>query len=233
VLKTRLLLLALLLSFAFLLTACGGGSESEKAASQDPQISGQIADGLRVLTIHPTTQDQHFTIYRGDYVRAQLTTGESFTIKIAALDVDKQFPAPEGEKPYFKVPDAGSFRFSVGGGNGVIEAIEYVAQAYREVGAAEGAKFIDSVQPVIVDVRTPGEFDGGHLKDARLIPVQEFQKRVGELGNHKNDPVFVYCRTGNRSTVAAKILIDNGFTNVVNLRNGIVEWRRLGLPVTR
>ena len=68
---------------------------------------------------------------------------------------------------------------------------------------------------------------------ARLIPLQQLDARISEIQNHKEKPVLLYFRSGNRSTVAAKILIDNGFTNVVNLRNGIVEWRRLGLPVTR
>lgn len=211
------------------LAACSGSSDQ----AQNPEISGTIEGGLRVLTIDPVTQDQHFTIYRGDYVRAQLTNGEPFTIKIAALDVDKQFPPAEGDKPYFKVPEAGSFRFSVGEGRGVIEAINYAASAYKEVTSAEAADYIANINPLILDVRTPREFASGHLENAQLIPVQVFQAQVGQLASHKNDPVFVYCRTGNRSTVAAKILVDNGFTNVVNLRKGIVEWRRAGLKVVK
>ena len=232
-LKTRLPLLAILVTFALLLSACSGGSDKGASSADSPQISGQIVDGLRVLTINPTEQDQHFTIYRGDYVRAQLTTGESFTIKIAALDVSKQFPAPEDEKPYFKVPNAGTFRFSVGEARGVIEALELKAASYREVTAVQGAEFIASSDPLILDVRTPSEYASGHLENSVLIPVQEFQKRVGELAEYKDAPVFLYCRTGNRSTVAAKILVDKGFTQVVNLRRGISDWRKAGLPVVK
>lgn len=228
-----LLLAALLLGAALLVAACSGGGGDQARAPDQRQVSGQIVDGLRVLTLHPTDQEQHFTIYRGDYVRAQLTTGEPFTLRIAALDVDLAFPPAAGDKGYFAVPDAGSFRFSVGEGRGVIEAIDLVAGSYREVDSAGGAAFIAASNPLVLDVRTPGEFASGHLENAVLVPVQEFQKRIGELAPHRNDPVFVYCRTGNRSTVAAKLLVDDGFTNVVNLRNGIVEWRRAGLPVAR
>ena len=63
--------------------------------------------------------------------------------------------------------------------------------------------------------------------------MQEFQKRIGELAAHKDDPILVYCRTGNRSTVAAKLMIDAGFTQVVNLRRGIVDWSRQGLPIVK
>jgi rhodanese-related sulfurtransferase len=219
----------LLFLAALQLPACSGSSDQ----AQTPPVSGTIEGGLRVLTFDPVAKDQHFTIYRGDYVRAQLTTGEPFTIRIAALNVNKTFPATEDDKPYFKVPEPGSYRFSVGQGQGTIEAIEYAASAYKEVSSAEAADFITNVNPLILDVRTPREFASGHLQDARLIPLQVFQREVVNLEQHKNEPVFVYCRTGNRSTVAAKILVDNGFTNVVNLRRGIVEWRRAGKPIVK
>ena len=215
------------------LSACSGGNSDETAAAAGPAISGQVEGGLRVLTFDPTEQSQQFTIYRGDYVSARLASGESFTIQIADLEVDKQFPVPEGEKAYFKVPNAGSFAFKVGDGGGVIQAIDYSAAAYRELSSAEAAELIANIDPVIVDVRTPREYQGGHLENSQLIPVQVFQRQISELAAHKNDPVFVYCRTGNRSTVAAKILVDNGFTNVLNLRRGIVEWGRSGLPVVK
>ena len=229
-LTLRLPLMATVLSVALLLSACSGGGSDQ---ADTPQISGQVEGGLRVLTIDPAAQDQQFTIYRGDYVRAQLANGEAFTIQIASLDVDKQFPAAEGEKSYFKVPNSGSFRFSVGQGKGVINAIDLVAKAYREVSASEAAEFIANLDPLILDVRTSREYQSGHLANSTLIPVQEFQKRVGELVEHKNNPVFVYCRSGNRSTVAAKVLVDNGFTNVVNLRRGIADWRKSGHPVIK
>ena len=85
----------------------------------------------------------------------------------------------------------------------------------------------------MLDVRTPREFAEGHLEGAMLIPVQVLQARLGELAGHKDEPVFVYCKTGNRSTVAAKLLVDAGHTEVVNLRRGIREWQSAGLPVVR
>lgn len=219
------------------LAACGGGGDQTESAepAEKAAVSGRIEGGLRVLTFDPAAKDQEFTIYRGDYVRAESADGGSFTIEIPGLDVEKTFPVAEDEKAYFKVPDAGSFPFTLAGtgGSGEIEALELRAAAYREVTAAQGAEIIENLQPLILDVRTSREFSSGHLAGARLQPIQTFQHHVSELSDHKNDPVFVYCRTGNRSTVAAKILIDKGFTNVVNLRRGIVEWTSAGLPVIR
>lgn len=221
------LTLLLLLS---LVAGCGGG----QGEATGPAISGTIESGLRVLTIDPAAADQHFTIYRGDYVRVEPAGTGPLTILIPDLGVDKTFPVATDVRPYFKVPDAGRFAFTTkAGGGGVIEAVELAARTYHEVRAAEAAELIANVDPVIVDVRTPREFQGGHLAGAKLIPVHEFQRRVNELAPHKEQPVFLYCRTGNRSTVAAKILLDQGFNNVINLRHGIVEWQRAGLEVVR
>jgi rhodanese-related sulfurtransferase len=63
--------------------------------------------------------------------------------------------------------------------------------------------------------------------------VQALQGRIAELAAHKQEPVLIYCASGNRSTVAAKLLIDAGFEQVINLRRGIAEWNRAGLPVVK
>jgi rhodanese-related sulfurtransferase len=222
----------LLLVLAIGLAACDGSSGS-RASDTRPAISGRLEAGLRVLTFDPAATGQRFTIYRGDYVRPELSTGGSFTLEIPALNVSRQFPAAAEEHPYFKVPDAGSFEFRVGEAGGVIDAIEYAAAQYREVGAQEAASLIANVRPLILDVRTEREFAAGHLEDAVLIPVQDFQRRLGELLPHKQDPVLVYCASGNRSTVAAKLLVDAGFVQVANLRRGFAEWSREGLPTVK
>lgn len=49
---------------------------------------------------------------------------------------------------------------------------------------------------VILDVRTKGEYDSGHIYGATLIPVTELLARIGELASHKNDPILVYCGSG-------------------------------------
>ena len=224
--------LLFLLVLPLALTGCGGSSESEDSGTS-PAISGRIEAGLRVLTLDPAATGQHYTIYRGDYVRPELASGESFTLEIPALEVSRTFPAPADEHPYFKVPDAGSFEFRLGAAAGVIEAIDYTSPQYREVGAQEAAQLIANVSPLILDVRTEREFAGGHIDGARLIPVQEFQRRLGELSAYKQSPVFVYCASGNRSTVAAKLLVDAGFVQVANLRHGIAEWNREGLPTVK
>jgi len=68
----------------------------------------------------------------------------------------------------------------------------------------------------LIDVRTAGEYQDGHLPGAKLIPVDELASRLDELGDDKTRPVVVYCKSGVRSSRAQKLLTENGFTDVVN-----------------
>jgi rhodanese-related sulfurtransferase len=214
------------------LAGCGGDEPSSHAAAAQ-EVDGRIEGGLRVLTLDPATPGRTYRVYRGDYIRPERADGQPFSLEIPALDVSRSFPAAEGDKPHVAVPDAGRYEFRSGELTGVIEALDYRAAAYREVNSRQAAAFIENLQPLVLDVRTPREFAGGHLEGAQLVPVQVFRQRLPELMPHRDRPVFIYCRTGNRSTVAAKMLVDAGFTNVVNLRRGIVEWQREGLPTVR
>lgn len=72
-------------------------------------------------------------------------------------------------------------------------------------------------QAVLLDVRSPEEFDSKHLDGALNIPVDELEGRLKELEAHKAVPIVVYCRSGMRSAKARKILLASGFSRVENL----------------
>ena len=83
----------------------------------------------------------------------------------------------------------------------------------------------------ILDVRTPGEYQSGHLKNALLADWnndKEFQERAKALD--KNKPVYTYCFSGGRSSEAAEWLKQNGFT-AYNLKGGISAWKRADKPL--
>ncbi len=85
---------------------------------------------------------------------------------------------------------------------------------------------------ILLDVRTPYEYEkDGHLPNSNLLPIQVLPKYADKLLKYKDYPVFVYCRSGNRSLVAAKYLEKLGFKKVYNLKGGIIEWKKYGLPV--
>ncbi|RAK19385.1 rhodanese-related sulfurtransferase [Anoxybacillus vitaminiphilus] len=75
---------------------------------------------------------------------------------------------------------------------------------------------------VILDVREQAEYAFGHIPGAINIPLGELEARFTEL--NKDDEIYVICRTGNRSDLAAQQLAEKGFTNVINVVPGMVEW---------
>lgn len=97
---------------------------------------------------------------------------------------------------------------------------------------AAGALAADSGTTVI-DVRSPEEFQEGHIKGARLIPVSELGSRTGEIAMLKDKPVLVYCHAGSRSLAASQILRKNGFTKVSNLQGGIIAWNNAGFKTVK
>ncbi len=74
----------------------------------------------------------------------------------------------------------------------------------------------------LLDVRSPGEFGGGHVRGAKNVPVQELASRIGEVGA-KDKPVVVYCASGMRSASAASMLRRAGFQSVHDL-GAMARW---------
>lgn len=74
----------------------------------------------------------------------------------------------------------------------------------------------------LIDVREPHEWDICHIEGATLIPLGQIQNRLSEIRG--NDEVIIYCKMGGRSKKAYKILQDNGFGALKNLRGGIRAW---------
>lgn len=66
----------------------------------------------------------------------------------------------------------------------------------------------------LVDVRTPAEFSGGSVKGAVNIPLDKVPSQLSKFKNKKS--IVVFCRSGNRSSQAKRILEQNGFQNVIN-----------------
>ena len=75
---------------------------------------------------------------------------------------------------------------------------------------------------LVIDVREAAEYAFNHIPNAISIPSGELEDRLNEL--NKQDYIFVVCRTGNRSDLAAQKLTENGFTNVINVVPGMYQW---------
>ncbi len=69
---------------------------------------------------------------------------------------------------------------------------------------------------LVVDVRSVGEFSGGHFTGALNIPVDEVQRRISEFGNNKDKEIILYCRSGGRAGSAKQMLEAAGYKKVTN-----------------
>jgi rhodanese-related sulfurtransferase len=87
---------------------------------------------------------------------------------------------------------------------------------------------------IVLDVRTPGEFDGtitgrqsfGHFKNAININVEELESRLGELNKYKDREILVYCSHNHRSPRASYLLSTHGFKQVKNMTGGVSTFSK-------
>jgi len=95
---------------------------------------------------------------------------------------------------------------------------------FSNIAPEEVKKRLDSEERIILlDVRTKEEYESGHIEGSILIPVDNLKEEVEKKLEDKEIPIFVYCRSGNRSTTASNILVSLGYKNVYNL-GGIIDW---------
>jgi len=83
--------------------------------------------------------------------------------------------------------------------------------------------------PLLVDVRFPGEVEGGHIEGALPVPLGDLPSRLDELPRDRG--LLLQCRTGYRSMTAASLLRRGGFVDVVDVAGGIEAWQAAELPI--
>lgn len=94
---------------------------------------------------------------------------------------------------------------------------------YTDMAQDEAMKIFETEEDVIIlDVRTKEEYEEGHIKGAVNVPNEEIASIT--LPYAKDDRIFVYCRSGNRSRQAAQTLVELGYTNIINF-GGITTWQ--------
>lgn len=106
--------------------------------------------------------------------------------------------------------------------------------AVQNISVAEAKALIDrnavSADLIILDVRTPSEYAQGHIPGAvNLDYYASFEASLSAFDKTKT--YLVYCRTGNRSASAARLMLDNGFAAIYNMQGGINAWISGGLPL--
>lgn len=94
---------------------------------------------------------------------------------------------------------------------------------------------IDAGVPMLLlDVRTPGEWKSGHIKNSLLINLNELPnpENLAKLPGDRNTIIGIYCKAGHRSSLALLLLHQLGYKNAINMSGGIQAWRDAGYPIT-
>ena len=98
------------------------------------------------------------------------------------------------------------------------------AVKYIKLTPEEAKEIMDSEEDIIIlDVRTQEEYDTGHIEGAVLLPNTEIRDRAEDVLKDKDQKILIYCRSGNRSQMAAAELISMGYTQVYDF-GGIIDW---------
>lgn len=92
------------------------------------------------------------------------------------------------------------------------------------ISASELRQRLENGDPILlIDVREPWEHDEFNI-GGKLIPLAELMNRMWEFEDHKDDEIVVYCKSGDRSGMAQRLLMGAGFAHVKNLSGGMLSW---------
>lgn len=109
------------------------------------------------------------------------------------------------------------------------DLVSQVKQQITEVDVTKSKQLIAECNIVVVDVREESEFAAGHLDNALFLPRGVLEFKIGSTTEltDKTKPVLLYCRSGNRSALAAKSLQDLGYTTVLSMAGGYEAWKKV------
>ena len=112
---------------------------------------------------------------------------------------------------------------------------EFAHQSNRanDMNPMQATRFMNNENAVVIDVSDTTEFEKGHINNAINIPMKELPDKLPDLQKYSDKAVLTYCKSGNQSTRACKILKRANFSNVHNLAGGINNWVESNLPVTK
>ncbi|MDR2015111.1 MAG: rhodanese-like domain-containing protein [Azoarcus sp.] len=113
--------------------------------------------------------------------------------------------------------------------------VEFIRQRHDKslLTPIEATLLINREDAVPVDVRAPGDYEKGHLPNARHLPFSDFERRGTELEKFRTRPLILYCNSGTTAAKGIASLKKAGFEKLYNLRGGLYEWEKAGYPVTR
>lgn len=103
----------------------------------------------------------------------------------------------------------------------------------KNLSPADAVQVINRQAGTVIDVREPAEYKTGHIPNAMNLPMSSLATQTKQLAKHKDRPLVLACRSGNRSVTAAMMLRKQGFEQVYSLAGGMAAWERDNLPTEK
>ena len=103
----------------------------------------------------------------------------------------------------------------------------------KEVTPLEATQLLNHQDAVLLDVREPQEYQEGFLPNSIRIPLGSLSEKAAQLDKHRERPIIIVCRSGNRSAQAVRMLKRMGYETVYNLGGGLHAWRTANLPISK
>jgi len=112
------------------------------------------------------------------------------------------------------------------------EMVDKALASVKLVSIQDLKKAMDNKEDIVIlDVRNPNEYDAAHIPGAVNVSRGLLEFQIWSVVPDKNAKIYVYCKTGGRSALAAKQLNEFGYKNAVSVDNGGVAWVKAGYPV--
>ncbi len=211
----KLLILTIAVLMVLALASCGNGADKEAEPGQEtPNIEITGIDG-RIIEIvdgaYITIRNEQDTSI---YYKIDISNGLVFNNGVAEeLNPDNVITAD------VKIVDGDLLPKETV----LVRITGNKAPDYKRIDAEQAKEMIDEGDVIIVDVRTRVEYEDGYIPDAYNVPLDQIEIGIGNITANKDDTILVYCRSGNRSKVAARLLTEMGYNNVYDF-GGIVDW---------
>ncbi len=106
-------------------------------------------------------------------------------------------------------------------------------QGFRELDPIAATTLINRAEAVVIDVRSSGDFQKGHIVNSKNISVENFNPNAKNMVKYKDKALLVYCQMGHRSSSVCKQLIKAGFSQVNSLKGGINAWTEESFPLVK
>jgi sulfur-carrier protein adenylyltransferase/sulfurtransferase len=110
---------------------------------------------------------------------------------------------------------------------------QYLKQVKAEIREVSVDEVKANKPPVLIDVREGDEYNDGYITGATWIPRGKLEMRIEDVVPARDEEIVLYCASGNRSALAAKSLVEMGYTRVSSMAGGYSAWKRAGLSTTK